>query len=396
MKRSLLFVLALAMVLPAGVGVAGAYDLSDDLADVNRRIDAMNADIAAANASRTSVVADIVETRDALALRQAELAVTEEAIAETEGEIRDEQRALDILRLRLQESYQDLARTRIRLDDSKQQARDWVRAAYIGSSSGTESVALSADSLTSVYVGLQYLDFLAADTDRAMLEYESLQTQEIRQQENIKADEATVSEKLADLDAIKADLDALAATQLDLAEEVAADLAALAAKLDAVEETIAEFEEELDGLEAEQARVEQLIEEEASREGEAPGILVRPVPGAITSPFGMRLHPILGYYRMHAGVDFRAGYGQEIKAGGSGRVILAGVRGGYGNTIIIDHGGGMTTLYAHQSSLNVSYNDQVSAGEIIGYVGSTGLSTGPHLHFEVRINGTPVDPQDYL
>ncbi len=396
MKRSLLFVLALAMLLPTGVGVAGAYDLSDDLADVNRRIDAMNADIAAANASRTSVVADIVETRDALALRQAELAVTEEAIAETEGEIRDQQRVLDILRFQLQESYQDLAETRIRLDDSKQQARDWVRAAYIGSNSGTETIALSAESLTSVYVGLQYLDYLAADTDRAMLEYESLQTQEVRQQENIKADEDTVSEQLAELDAVKADLDALAATQLDLAEEVAADLAALAAKLDAVEETIAEFEEELDGLEAEQARVEQLIEEEASREGEAPGILVRPVPGAITSPFGMRLHPILGYYRMHAGVDFRAGYGQEIKAGAAGRVILAGVRGGYGNTIIIDHGGGMTTLYAHQSSLNVSYNDQVSAGEIIGYVGSTGLSTGPHLHFEVRINGTPVDPQDYL
>ncbi len=394
MKRALLFALVLVLAIPGGI--AGAYDLNDDLADVNRRISAMNAEIASANASRTGVVADIVQTRDALAIRQAELAATEEEIETTEDAITDQQRILDILRFQLQRSYQDLAETRIRLDDSKEQAREWVRAAYIGSNSSTETIALSAESLTSVYVGLQYLDYLAADTDRAMLEYESLQTQEVRQQELIKADEDEVTRQIADLDAVKADLDALAATQVELAEEVAIELAALTAKLDAVDATIAEFEEELDGLEAEQARVEQLIEEEASREGEAPGILVRPVPGAISSTFGMRLHPILGYWRMHAGVDFRGGYGQEIKAAASGRVILASAYGGYGNTIIIDHGGGMTTLYAHQSGFNVGYDDQVSAGDIIGYVGSTGLSTGPHLHFEVRIGGRPVDPQDYL
>jgi murein DD-endopeptidase MepM/ murein hydrolase activator NlpD len=91
-----------------------------------------------------------------------------------------------------------------------------------------------------------------------------------------------------------------------------------------------------------------------------------------------------------------AGSGQEIRAGASGRVIFAAVRGGYGNTIIIDHGGGMTTLYAHQSSFNVSYDDQVGAGDVIGFAGSSGLATGPHLHFEVRIFGAPVDPAEYL
>ena len=77
-------------------------------------------------------------------------------------------------------------------------------------------------------------------------------------------------------------------------------------------------------------------------------------------------------------------------------MILAGPYGGYGNTVIIDHGGGMTTLYAHQSGLNVSYGQDVAAADIVGYIGTTGLSTGPHLHFEVRLNGKPVDPMDYI
>ncbi len=394
MKRALLFVLALALLVPGGV--AGAYDLNDDLAEVNQRIDSLSADIASASASRTSVVSDIVAARDALALRQADLAATEAEITATQDDITEQERQLELLRIQLQQSYQALAETRIRLDDSKQDARAWVTAAYVGANGGTESVALSAETLTSVYIGLQYLDYLAADTDRALLEFETLQTQEIRQQDLIKDDETEVNETIDELDAIKADLDALAASQSELAEEVAVQLASLNARLDAVDSAIAEFEDELDGLEAEQARVEQLIEEEASKEGDAPGVLVRPVPGAITSPFGPRLHPILGYTRMHSGVDMSAGYGQEIRAGASGRIILAGVYGGYGNTIIIDHGGGMTTLYAHQSSFNVGYNDQVGAGDTIGYVGTSGLSTGPHLHFEVRISGTPVDPADYI
>ena len=163
-----------------------------------------------------------------------------------------------------------------------------------------------------------------------------------------------------------------------------------------MDDAIKDFSVELDGLEAEQTRVEKLIQQEASTEGETPGVLVRPVPGAITSSFGLRVHPILGYSRMHTGVDMSAGHGQQIKAGASGRVLLASTYGGYGNTIIIDHGGGMTTLYAHQSGFNVSYGDQVGAGDIIGYVGSTGFSTGPHLHFEVRLFGSPVNPADYL
>ena len=394
MKRLLALVTVAALVTP--VNIAGHHDLGDDLAEITRRIEDINGQISAANASRTSVVADIVLTRDALALRQAELAATEVVLAETEEELAATQGDLETLQVQLQESFQALAETRNSLDESRRDARDLIRAAYIGTTDGRESVTFAADSVTSVFVGLQYLSFLAEDSDRAMLLYESLQTQEERQQVRIEAEEVEVAAQVAELEAVEAELAALATVQADQTAAVATELANLNAKLDAVDNEIAEFADELDGLEEEQARVERLIQEEASREGDAPGVLVRPVPGAITSSFGMRLHPILGYSRMHTGVDMAAGHGQEIKAGGSGRVILASFYGGYGNTVIIDHGGGMTTLYAHQSQLGVSHGDQVDAGQVIGYVGTSGRSTGAHLHFEVRLLGRPVDPMDYI
>jgi murein DD-endopeptidase MepM/ murein hydrolase activator NlpD len=98
----------------------------------------------------------------------------------------------------------------------------------------------------------------------------------------------------------------------------------------------------------------------------------------------------------HPGIDLHASYGDPIYACRAGTVVSAGWEGGYGNAVVIDHGGGMATLYAHQSRMAVSAGQQVSAGQVIGYIGSTGDSTGPHLHFEVRINGNPVDPAPYL
>ena len=118
--------------------------------------------------------------------------------------------------------------------------------------------------------------------------------------------------------------------------------------------------------------------------------LIWPVNGPVTSPYGYR------WGRLHAGIDIGVGYGTPIHAAASGTVVLAGWTGGYGNYTCLDHGGGLATCYAHQSSYAVSSGAQVSQGQVIGYVGSTGHSFGAHLHFEVRINGTPVDPLGYL
>jgi murein DD-endopeptidase MepM/ murein hydrolase activator NlpD len=126
------------------------------------------------------------------------------------------------------------------------------------------------------------------------------------------------------------------------------------------------------------------------------GPLRVPVDAPITSEFGWRIHPVLGTERFHSGMDFGADYGAAITAAGPGIVILADWYGGYGNAVILDHGNGITTLYGHSSELLVQTGQAVTLGQPIATVGSTGLSTGPHLHFEVRQDGEPVDPRNYL
>ncbi len=116
----------------------------------------------------------------------------------------------------------------------------------------------------------------------------------------------------------------------------------------------------------------------------------------ITSPYGWRTHPIFGTSRYHSGIDIGADYGDSVRAADGGVVIYADWMGGYGKAVIIDHGNGISTLYGHNSELLVVEGQRVRKGEVISRVGSTGYSTGPHLHFEVRENGSPTSPMDYL
>jgi murein DD-endopeptidase MepM/ murein hydrolase activator NlpD len=130
--------------------------------------------------------------------------------------------------------------------------------------------------------------------------------------------------------------------------------------------------------------------------GVVPGGLLLPVQGRVGSPMGMRTHPITGQRRMHAGIDIGAATGTPIRAAQAGTVSFAGVRGGYGNLVVIEHPDGTETRYAHASRLDVRAGERVERGAVVAAVGSTGQSTGPHLHFEVRRGGEPIDPAPLL
>jgi murein DD-endopeptidase MepM/ murein hydrolase activator NlpD len=160
-----------------------------------------------------------------------------------------------------------------------------------------------------------------------------------------------------------------------------------------IDELEAEEQRLTDFIRVEQQRIDikSALDAQQSTEGYA-----WPTSGGIGSYFGNRVHPVLGYARLHGGLDIGGRMGQPIWAAKEGVVIMARVNGGYGNAIVIDHGNGFATLYGHQLSFEVKEGDFVETGQHIGNVGSTGLSTGPHLHFEVRLNGSVVDPLPFL
>jgi murein DD-endopeptidase MepM/ murein hydrolase activator NlpD len=182
--------------------------------------------------------------------------------------------------------------------------------------------------------------------------------------------------------------DQLLATQRGLSSKRQSRKSQLAATRKQKEEFIAEA----NALEAADARIRSQLAATQGATDSTPSAqgLIWPVSGPVTSPFGYR------WGRLHAGIDIAVPVGTPIHAAASGTVVLAGWVDGYGNYTCIDHGGGLATCYAHQSSLAASVGAHVTQGQVIGYSGNTGHSTGPHLHFEVRINGTPVDPLGYL
>ncbi len=204
--------------------------------------------------------------------------------------------------------------------------------------------------------------------------------------------------KKSDLEIQQGELISKREVQRSQRSELAAQSSQKKELLSSVRQEKNSYERALQELERTSRELEAMIRASQSGEQLGTGVYTWPTPGygAITSPYGMRFHPILKTRKLHTGVDIGAPSGAKIVAADTGKVILVGWQGGYGQTIIIDHGAGMSTLYAHQSRFAVSSGQTVAKGQVIGYVGSTGWSTGPHLHFEVRINGNPTDPMSYI
>jgi murein DD-endopeptidase MepM/ murein hydrolase activator NlpD len=282
------------------------------------------------------------------------------------------------------------------------------KRSYIKAVVGTQSEAIAADERLRDEV-----DDLRKELERSKAEAASqrnvIQDQQVRLQQSRDAQDTVRQEAAAELSQRNGLRDQVLARKVDFEAQVA--------ELERESAAIAEDLRRRQAEAARRAEAERAVtpggsgsspgsgsggtggsgDSDAPAARPAAGKLLNPVPGApITSGFGPRVHPIYGDARLHTGVDIGAGSGTSIRAAGDGVVITAGTMSGYGNTTIIDHGGGMATLYAHQSSIGVSEGQRVSAGQSIGRVGCTGSCTGPHLHFEVRIDGDPVNPVPYM
>ncbi len=391
--------LLLVLLMIVGMPAAVADDLDDQLDEVTKEIDDLKDDIAAAEGRRSGLADQILASDARLTELVEDLARANLDLAAVTIQVQDTRDDLELTRAELEAQYQALEVTRIDLIDTREQAQERALRIYMSGGEDSSAAIFGVGDLTEVGVGVEYASQVMESTDQLLNGLAALEVQAERQAEIIERQKQRLQADVDVLEARRAQAAALSEVVESRKVEVEAELANQRALLARVKADIAHFEEELDGLEAEQARIEQLIKDAQEQEppGPAPsGVFARPVPGPITSPFGPRRHPILGYVRMHTGVDMSAGSGTPIKAAEAGNVIHASGFGGYGNTVIIAHGGGLSTLYAHQSRVAVRAGDSVARGEVIGYVGSTGLSTGPHLHFEVRRNGSPIDPAPFL
>lgn len=271
-----------------------------------------------------------------------------------------------------------------------------------------EKVKVLSERLVFIYEtgDVSYLEvlFSATDIKDFLTRYDMLSMiveQDRQLIEEIEAERDKLKMQKSDLEVKKREL-------LSIKEEQAAQKEALEAKkkekselFDQLQMEAKEYEKALNELEELSRQLESVIRQlQAKNSGQAlgTGVYTWPAPGyyTITSPFGMRFHPILQVRKLHTGVDIGAPMGADIVAADSGVVIYAGYNGGYGNMVIVDHGNGMSTLYAHMSRIVAGNGQKVGKGEVIGKVGSTGFSTGPHLHFEVRKDGNPVDPMGYI
>jgi murein DD-endopeptidase MepM/ murein hydrolase activator NlpD len=346
---------------------------------------------------------DVLARLDATASRRRQL---DARLGELDGEIARAQADLDAATSQLGGVEGDLRRASAKLADTEdglERARrelvDRAVDAYVRQPSARAvSLILERGEFRDLAATQRFLQSSVAAQRHAVQQYRTLRGRLEEEQAGLTVTREQVSAQRA---VVNDQRDALLAgrnEQADVRRQVAAEEGEEKRLLADVRTKVKDFETQIAALKRESDAIAAFLR---ARQTGRPmpagnGVLARPVAAPITSGFGPRRHPIFGTVRMHTGVDFGALSGTPIGAASPGTVVWAGERSGYGNTVIVDHGGTLATLYAHQSRIAVKEGQAVNRGQTLGYVGSTGFSTGPHLHFEVRVNGNPVDPMRYL
>jgi murein DD-endopeptidase MepM/ murein hydrolase activator NlpD len=384
-------VLAFALVIAAP---AAGQDPGSEKAQVDARIAELEQEIAAAKSREgvltsqlTEVVSELREAQDAVEEAQAGLDVLE-------AELESERERLAVLTERLRIQTQRLVRLQREYARAVEILEERVRAAYINETPDTLSFIVSASSFSDLVDSYEYLSRIGKQDQRIARQVEAAKLKAAAERkataETRRLTAATVAVISARTSEARAVRDHLAADRDTLAAAERLKASALAD----TRETRAEYLAEVESLAAQSAALAAAIRDAQSGSAgtgvpSAAGF-IWPVNGVVVSGFGMR------WGRMHEGIDIAAPMETSIWAAAAGTVIHAGWLGGYGNLTVIDHGNGLATAYAHASAILVVVGQHISQGDAIALVGSTGRSTGPHLHFEVRVNGVAVDPLLYL
>ena len=387
---------ALLATLPAAP--AGAYH-ADRQRELNRLIAEKEEQIRQAEARERSLLSQINESdarrlqlerelaliTDELAQAQARLALIEERLTKVSVELR-------VKTLELENTLADLA-------DQTAVLNGHVQHLYMDASAGLVAALRAAENFDDFVAANEYQSSIVRANQDAVARIEETKALIETQRADIEAQKASLEEDRKTADAETARIGQIRASRASARAAVANEIAHRESLLAQVRDQKRAYERAVESYRSESRSIADFLR--GAQRGQRAiqgrgGYLKWPVSGSITSPYGWRTHPVYGYRSFHSGIDIGAGMGTTVRAARKGTVIYTGWRGAYGLVVILDHGNALATMYAHLSKTYVRTGERVSTQESVAAVGSTGWSTGPHLHFEVRVNGEPQNPMRWL
>ena len=395
MRRRFPVVLGLALALVFAASASG-QDPEAEKARVDQRIAELQAEIVAAKENEGVLTSQLGEVVSELRAAQSAVEQAQGSLDLLEAELATEQERLERLTVLLREQTRRLLRLQQEYRHAVAILEARVRAIYMEQPPDALSVLVSATTFSELIDSYEFANRIGLQDQRIASRVEKAK---LHAAEKRRATEHTQRLTAATVSVIAARTDEARSVRNELAASRDTLAAARRLKQSALRntrETRAEYLEEVEALAAQSASLAAAIRDAQEGAGStgtgAPSAsgFIWPVNGPVVSGFGMR------WGRLHEGIDIAASTGTPIWAAAAGTVIHAGWLGGYGNLVVVDHGNGLATAYAHASAILVAVGQQVAQGETVSLVGSTGNSSGPHLHFEVRVNGVAVDPLVYL
>ncbi|MBQ9931191.1 MAG: peptidoglycan DD-metalloendopeptidase family protein [Firmicutes bacterium] len=383
-RATILCLIAILAITFTSVGLVYGTEITDKLDDVNEQIDEITQQLKKGQAEEKQLANRIKNLEKEIVSAENEIKSLQGQIKDTEVSVKAAQVDLEIAQANLQAAAEDL-------NEQDYDMSQRIRSMYKSGDMTILEVLLGSANITDFMTNLDMAQRIY-ENDVAILEDLGIRYEKLEDERN------AVEERKNNLAVLKSSLESQYEKEktdqaaLKVSKTQVQDMkAAVADNNDALEEMIDALNEEANALKAEILKLQ-------GNGDYVGGELLWPTSAGtrVSSPFGYRIHPILKTKKLHTGIDIAIGSNSNVRAANTGTVIKAQYSGGYGYMVMIDHGGGIVTLYAHNNKLLVSKGDIVDRGQEIAKSGSTGMSTGPHLHFEVRLNGEYVDPMDYL
>ncbi|MEY2477649.1 MAG: hypothetical protein QOG87_2964 [Actinomycetota bacterium] len=400
---ALLLVVAVVAVdaAPAVLAQTNTTSKAKRQAEINKRLSTLRSQVSEASAEEATLLGQLDDVEDKRVELDAKVAALDAQVAAAQHELDAASFALNDLSAQLAGAQAELNEARRLLAEARRRLTDRAVRAYMGQPDieaadrflqpGSQREIIASETYVATLVEAQ--QHLVDQFNAQRRELETRQAEVQTRRDAAQAQRNVVAHRTAEVESARK-------VQASARAEVVAQEKQKEGLVAQVRGRKREFETQIAQLRAESNAITAFLRGVQKGQGKAisgKGILASPIPGAaVTSGYGSRVHPVYGDVRTHTGIDFRAATGTPVRAAGAGKVVYAGWRGGYGNTVIIDHGNSLATLYGHLSSISVGVGQSVAKGQIVARAGSTGLSTGPHLHFEVRVNGVPVNPLGYL